>query len=436
MDQPRSATRREFIQQSALAAASIALPTFVPSRVLGRDGAVSPSEQIGLGVIGIGSRCTYDLRAMLGLPDVRCLAIADVQASRRDAGKQLVDTHYGNHDCTLYRDLRELLARDDIDAVLIATGDRWHAPASIMAAEAGKDVYSEKPCGLTIAYCQELADTFERTKRVFQAGTQRRSVPNFQQAAALAHSGKLGKIHTLVASVYRPELKNDWLPGEPTPPRDVVDWNLWLGTAPWRPYNSQYVAGRWRGYYDFDSGAKLLDWGAHTVDLCQWANQADDTMPIEYEPSARNITAHYANGVKLVLEFLDTPFGERPGWIQHLGTCPVRYIGDEGWVEVGDSGGIEVEPASLKGELAELPKKTVGLDVTAHSRNFFDCVKSRSATAANATVMRHSHIACHAAALSWILQRRLRLDPQTETFIDDDEANSLRSRPARDVWNA
>jgi predicted dehydrogenase len=372
---------------------------------------------------------------MLQWPDVQCVAIADVQASRRDAGKRLVDEHYKNQDCRLYRDFRELLDRKDIDAVLIATGDRWHAPASIMAAKAGKDVYSEKPCGLTIAYCQELADTMKSTGRVFQAGTQRRSVPNFQQAVALAHSGKLGKLHTLYASVYAPEIITSWLPGEPTPPRDRVDWNLWLGPAPWRPYNSKYVAGGWRGQYDFDSGAKLLDWGAHTVDLCQWANQADNTMPVEYEPSAKNITAHYANGVKLVLDFLETPFGERPGWIQRLGTCPVRFVADEGWVEVGDSGGIEVQPASLMKELPQLPKKTPGLDVTAHSRNFFDCIKSRNPTAANPQVMRHSHIACHAAALSWILNRKLKLDPEREMFIDDDEANSLRSRPARDPWN-
>ena len=146
-----------------------------------------------------------------------------------------------------------LEARPEIDAVLIATGDRWHAPASMLAAQAGKDVYSEKPCGLTIADCQNLADTINHFGRVFQAGTQRRSVPNFQQAVQLAHSGKLGKIHTLYASVYTPQIESQWLPGEPTPPRDVCDWNLWLGPAPWRPYNGKYVAGGWRGYYDFDS---------------------------------------------------------------------------------------------------------------------------------------------------------------------------------------
>jgi predicted dehydrogenase len=387
-------------------------------------------------VIGIGPRCTYDLKAMLGFADVRCLAIADVQASRRDAGKKLVDEHYGNQDLKLYRDFRELLDRKDIDAVLIATGDRWHAPAAILAAEAGKDIYCEKPCGLTIRLCQQLANTIKRTGRVFQAGTQRRSVPNFQQAIKLAHGGKLGKIHTLYASVYMPSLDNAWLPAEPTPPSELVDWNLWLGPAPWRPFNSQYVSGKWRGYWDFDSGAKLLDWGAHTVDLCQWANKADDTMPLEFEPHDNRIAAQYGNGVKLVLDFLKTPFGERPGWVQHLGTCPVRFVGDEGSVETGDSGEIEVSSAALKNELDQPgKKKVVGLDVSAHARNFFDCIRSREMPVANAQVMRRSHIACHAAALSWILQRPLKLDPAKEEFINDDEANGLRTRAARG-WDA
>jgi len=433
MNKQNQTSRREFLRRASTASAALSLPWIVSASVLGQPNYVAPSDKLTLGVIGIGPRCTYDLTAMLKLDDIQCVAIADVQASRRDAGKALVDQHYGNRDCKLYRDFRELLARDDIDTVIVATGDRWHAPASMMAAKAGKDVYSEKPCGLTIELCQQLADTMQQTGRVFQAGTQRRSVPNFQQAVRLAQSGKLGKIHTLYASVYMPSIDTTWLPGEPTPAPEVVDWNLWLGPAPWRPYNRKYVQGGWRGYWDFDSGAKLLDWGAHTVDLCQWANQADDTMPVEFEPAEKNVTARYANGVKLVLDFLETPFGQRPGWVQELGTCPVRFVGDEGWVETGDNGGIEVSPASLKKEV-EGYKKTVGLDVSAHARNFFDCVKSRGITNANPKVMRHSHIACHTAALAWLLKRKLTLDPVKEEFVGDAEANGLKSRPARDPW--
>jgi len=429
MQNSRSRTRRQFIKTAVAAAA---VPLIVSSSVLGRDGAVAPSNKITLGVIGIGPRCTYDLQAMLGLADVQCIAIADVQASRRDAGKALVDKHYGNSDCKLHRDFRELLDRKDIDAVIVATGDRWHATASMMAAKAGKDVYSEKPCGLTIELCQQLADTMKQTGRIFQAGTQRRSVPNFQQAVMLAQSGKLGKLQTLYASVYVPTLDNSWLPGEPTPPKETVDWNMWLGPAPWRPYNSKYVSGGWRGYYDFDSGARLLDWGAHTVDLCQWANGSDGTTPISFEPTESGITCMYANGVKLILDFLATPFGDRgPNWITRLGTCPVRFVGSEGSIETGDSGETVVSSDSLRSELKDAAGKVKGLDVTAHARNFFDCVKSRKPTVTNPEVMRNSHVACHAAAMAWMLKRKLNFDPAKQEFVDDFEANSLRSRSAR-----
>jgi predicted dehydrogenase len=430
------ATRRRFLQSSLAASTALAVPGFLPAHALGADGSVAPSERITLGIIGMGPRCTYDIKPMLEMPDVQCVTIADVQASRREAGKALVDQHYGNGNCTTVRDFREILDRKDIDAVLIATGDRWHAPASMMAAEAGKDVYSEKPCGLTIALCQQLDETIQRTGRIFQAGTQRRSVPNFIQAVQLAHSGKLGEIHTLVASVYIPSIRTEWLPGQPTPDPEIVDWNLWLGPAPWRQYNAGYVAGDWRGYWDFDSGARLLDWAAHTLDLCQWANRADDSMPIVYEPSETKITCGYANGVKVVLDFLKEPFGNRePNFITRLGTCPVRFVGDQGSVETGDSGEIVVRPESLAKQLPAQQQRVRGLDVSAHARNFFDSVKSRAPAVCNSSVMRHSHVACHAAALSWILGRKLQIDPATETFINDDEANRLRSRPARDPWS-
>ncbi len=436
MNLPANPNRRDFLLGAASITTAASVASILPARVLGREGKTAPSEKITLGIIGIGPRCTYDLTAMLKFEDVQCVAIADVQATRRDAGKLLVDKYYGNGDCKLYGDFRELLDRPDIDAVLIATGDRWHAAASMLAAKAGKDVYSEKPCGITIELCQELAETMHREERVFQAGTQRRSVPNFQKAVELAHSGKLGKLHTLHASIYRPVLDNTWLPGEPTPAKEIVDWNLWLGPAAWRPFNQKYANGRWRGQWDFDSGAKLLDWGAHTVDLCQWANKADDTMPIEYVPSDKNITCRYANGVKLILDFLDQPFGDRsPQYITRLGTCPVRFIGDEGWVETGDEGEIVVRPESLQKELPDAGKRVRGLDVSAHSRNFFDCIRSREKTVANPDVMRRSHIACHAAALAWVLGRPLKLDPVKEEFINDEEANHLRSRPARH-WRA
>jgi len=418
-------TRRRFLKTAT--AAAMTAPWIVPSSVLGRGGIVAPSERIILGGIGIRRRGEYVLSTMLPQPDVRFAAIADVRADRRAAVKAIADKHNGDDKCTMYRDFRELLARDDIDAMLIATGDRWHAPASMLAAEAGKDVYSEKPCAISIGLAGRLADCIQRTGRVFQAGTQRRSISNFIHAIQLARTGKLGKLHTLHASIYALSDNHHWLPAQPEPDPEVVDWNMWLGPAPWRPFNRAYVDGGWRGFHDFDSGAKLLDWGAHTLDLCQAANDADGTTPVEYEPidmpSDNAIACRYANGVKLILR--------RTGWLG-LGSCPVRFEGDEGWVETGDTGRIAVSLDSLR---TRLPAPTIaGTATQTHVRDFFNCVKSRGRTAANAGVMRKSHIACHAAAIAWKLGRKLKFDPVKEEFIGDEEANRMRSRSAREPW--
>lgn len=431
-------SRRKFVKSAAAAAAATSVfsrgSSVSKGSVRASEGVslVSASERVRLGVIGIGPRCRYVLGGMLQHSDVECVAIADVQDNRRGLGKKLVDKHYGNSKCELVDDFRVMLDRNDIDAVLIATGDRWHATASMLAAEAGKDIYSEKPCGITIDLCKRLSETIARTRRVFQAGTQRRSVANFKQAVKFVHDGKLGELKRLHATVYTPEMKTTWLAGQPTPTKDRVDWNMWLGPAPWRPFHQDYVDGRWRGYYDFDSGARLLDWGAHTVDICQWGNQSDNTIPTTYESDDSGVTATYDSGVTLRLHFLKTPFGERPGWVQSLGTCPVRFEGENGTVEVGDSGGIVFQPESLAKDLPKLPAKSSGLDVLSHSRNFLDCIKSRELPAANHIVMRRSHTAAHAAALSWILGRKLTMDPKTETFVNDAEANRLRKRPERD----
>ena len=422
--------RRAFLRRASAGLAALAAPAVVPSGVLGKDGAVAPSERIVLGAIGIGPRGRYVLGSMLREADVQFVAICDVQASRRNAVKAMADARYGNKDCATTRDLFELLARPDIDAVLVATGDRWHALASILCAKAGKDVYSEKPCGITIGDCQALADTMNRYGRVFQAGTQRRSIGNFQFAAHLARSGKLGKLHTVHASIYKLRIHYDWLPAEPEPPKDVVDWDRWLGPAPWRPFNRRYVRGGWRGYADFDSGATLLDWGAHTVDLCQWANDADTTTPVTYEPEGNNIIAQYANGVRLVMRV--GGFRGEGNWLG-LGTCPVRFEGDEGWVETGDSGSIALDPESLRSERKLFVLR--GTDPAHHTRNFLDCVKSRALTAAPPDVMRHSHIACHAAAIAWLLRRKVTFDPVKEAFVGDDEANRMRTRALRAPWH-
>ncbi|HZE17792.1 MAG TPA: Gfo/Idh/MocA family oxidoreductase, partial [Mycobacterium sp.] len=338
------------------------------------------------------------------------MAVCDVKADARGQAKLLVDGKYGNQDCAAYRDLFEVLDRKDIDAVLIATGDRWHGLASVLAVKAGKDVYSEKPVGVTMNECIEADEAVRRYGRVFTVGTQRRSIQNFRVAIALARSGKLGRLRTLHASVYYPQSDITSAPAEPQPDPDILDWDRWLGPAPWRPFNSRYVRGRgWQGFDDFTAAYVLMDWGAHTVDLCQAAAGADGTTPVEYIPSADNIVLRYADGLEVVMDFLHTPFGKlEPHYRTQMGTCPVRFEGDEGWVETGDNGDIIAHPESLAREVVNLRRSAAGTDPGSHVRNFFDCVKSRGPTNAGGPVMRSSHVACHAAGIAWRLGRTLR----------------------------
>jgi predicted dehydrogenase len=406
------------------------MPTIIPASVLGRNGNTAPSNRIVLGGIGIGPRGREDLKAFLSQADVQFVAVADVQKSRREIVRKMVDRHYGNEDCKAHRDMREILDRSDIDAVLITTGDRWHALGSIMAAKAGKDVYSEKPCAMTLQECQELDEAILGHSRVYQAGTQRRNVDNFRFASELARSGKLGKLHTVHAGIIAPENDQPPLPGEPEPDAEEIDWDRWLGPAPARPYNKRYVEGQWRGHEGLAAGFKILEWGSHTVDLCQWAADADGTAPIEYEADGGTINARYASGVKLVMRLAG--FNNEGKWLG-LGTCPVRFEGDAGWVEAGDHGKIITsDPALLA---AGKPTEMTGTDPSKHIRNFLDCVKSRAKPACNSTVARYGHVACHAAAIAWKLGRKLRFDPSTAAFVGDPAADAMRSHARRAPWN-
>ncbi len=416
-------TRRSFIKQTALLAG---MPAIIPASVLGQNGNVAPSNRIVLGGIGLGPRGREVLGAFLSQADVQFVAIADVQKARREIVRKTANRHYGNEDCKDYRDMREVLDRKDIDAVLIATGDRWHAPGSILAARAGKDVYSEKPCAMTIAECRELDEAILKNNRVYQAGTQRRNVDNFRFAYDLVKAGKLGKIHTVHAGIINPENDQPPLPGEPEPNPEEIDWDRWLGPAPARPYNKRYVEGQWRGHDGLAAGYKILEWGSHTVDLCQWAADADGTAPVEYEAQGGTINALYASGIKLVMRLAG--FSNEGNWLG-LGTCPVRFEGDKGWVEVGDHGKIAVsDPALLA---AGKPGEMAGSDPSKHVRDFLNCVKSRGKPACNSTVARYGHVACHAAAIAWKLGRKMRFNPATESFLNDPEADRMRSRERR-----
>jgi predicted dehydrogenase len=419
-------SRRRFLKTTlAATGAAVLAPTIIPSSALGRDGAVAPSERIVLGGIGIGNRGTYDLGCFLEQKDVQFAAVCDIKEARRSTIKRLADEKYGNQDCSTYRDFHELLARDDIDAVLIATGPNWHGTAAMYAARAGKDIYCEKPCTKNISQSLILAETMRRTGRVFQAGTQRRNLPHFAFACELARTGKLGKLKTVYAHPAGMQaMMSGWLPAENEPPREVIDWNTYLGPAAWRPFNAKLLDG-----FNFEKGGGLvgggvLEWGSHCVDLCQWAVGADNTAPVEYHPPKDGrMSAKYENGVELIIR--------EDGWIP-LGSCPVRFEGETGWVETGDSGKMVLSsPELLAGRtVAEID----GYPATFHVRDFLDCVKSRSLPKAHADAACYAHIACHAANIALALNRTLKYDLKKHEFIDDEQANRLRSEALREPW--
>ncbi len=420
-------SRRSFLKATATV---IGFPLIVPASVLGRGGAIAPSNRIVLGGVGIGPRGRKVLRPFLDQPDVKFVAVCDAQSERAEIVRRITNRHYKNEDCTTHRQMDEIYQRDDIDAVLIATSDRWHAPASIRAARAGKDIFCEKPCSMSIDESRELAEAVAQNQRVFQAGTQRRNVDNFRLACQLARTGKLGNLKALHAGIVRLGPYGKPLPAEPLPDSDVVDWDLWLGPAPERPFNQAYLRGRWREQEGLYASYGLPEWGSHTLDLCQWAADADATGPIEFEPDGVTIHATYASGIRLVMR--TAGFKNEGDWLG-LGTCPIRFEGDEGWVEAGDSGKIVASRDDLFGH--DTPEAMYGTNPAKHVREFIDSVKSRQAPSCNEKTTRHGHVACHAAAIAWKLGRKLRFDPVSETFIGDDEANSMRKVERREPYD-
>ncbi len=428
-------TRRQFLKRASLASAAVTVPTLIPGSALGLNGTVPPSERIVMAGMGIGSRGTHVMKWMLPEKDVQFVAICDAKRSSREAVKQVIDNHYGTKDCQSYPDMREFLAkRTDIDGLLIATGDRWHALASIMAMRAGKDVYSEKPSAMTIAEGRAVVETAKRYGRIYQTGTQRLSEGNFVFCIESALQGRLGKVHTAYAHIApwdAAEMRHDWLPAEPEPPKHEVDWDAWLGPCPWRPYNSAYVRGGWRGFYDFHTSC-IGEWGAHTFAQAQAGIGAGHLSAIEYQyvknDSGDGMVTRFANGTQMILSRGDKHWH---------GSCGMRFDGPEGWVSAAD--GYNKPEVSSPAMLADLNKVVADYSARtgrpmSHVRDFFNCVKSRRPTVADPSVMHHSMSTVHAANICMWLKRDLKFDPAKEQFIGDAEANCFLSRAMRAPW--
>ena len=437
MSSRATTSRRGFLKGTLAAGAACAFPYVVPASALGRDGAVAPSNRLAMGVIGCGGRGFSDLNWLLHEDGVRFVAVCDVQRAKRDRAKDAVDKAYGSADCATFRDFREMLeARKEIDALVIATGDRWHALAAMTCMRAGKDVYCEKPGILTIAEGQALIQAEKETGRIYQTGAQRASESNFIYMGELVRQGKLGKVHTVRAHLgYLPAWPrvNAALPAEPLPPRDELDWDLWLGPCPARPYNSAFLrpwpVPGWYTQYDFAGG--IPQWGSHTILQCQLDLGLADTSAVEYEYPADltrdGMTIRFANGLKLVAQL--------GGW---RGSCGVRYEGDEGWTACAD--GYErpdvSSPKLLEGFVETVKAYT---ERTGRPRNhvldFLQSVRTRKPARTPATVAYRTMTTNLAMDLCLDLKRNLKWDPAKVEFVGDDEANARRSRAMRAPWH-
>ncbi|OHB82757.1 MAG: hypothetical protein A2V98_21260 [Planctomycetes bacterium RBG_16_64_12] len=430
--------RRRFLSRTARVAA-LAVPVVIPASALGRAGRIAPSQRIVMGSIGVGTMGSADMHAFMSIPEAQVVAACDVKSTMRDRAKQAVDAHYGNADCAVYNDFRELLARDDIDAVSIATLDSWHVVHALAAVRAGKDLYVEKPLGMSIQQIKVLRNVVHRYGRVFQFGTQQRSSPEFRQACEIARNGRLGKIHTIKVGVHAGAAERSGLKTyTPEPVPDGLDYDLWLGPAPWAPYTTaRLVYPHWFHISDYSLGY-VSGWGIHHIDIAQWGGGTELTGPVEIEGSATfpyddalcdnplswDTRMKYASGVDLIFT------GAGPGFtgVRH----GITFEGPDGWVWV-NRGAIEAEPKSLLED--PFGPDDLRLPVSNfHQGNFLECVRTREKTIANIDVAVRSDTVCQLAWCAFQLRRKLRWDPEEEVFVNDPDANQRLIRPLRAPW--
>jgi len=406
-------------------------PTIVAGAALGLNGAVAASDRITVAAIGIGKRNQNNISKFLEESDVQMVAACDCFAERRQTGKRMIDSHYGNSDCKTYRFHEEVLERKDIDAVLIGTGDRWHALLSMISARAGKDIYCEKPYSMTIGEGRALVNTTKRYGTVWQCGTQRKSNPGYKFIRDVVANGRVGKLHTITTSFgasggWR---GNAFPKPEAAPSPETFDYNRWLGQAPWRPYSSDGVK-HWRLNWDTGAGP-IADMGAHYLETAQWAREDEFTGPAEFEGEAvfRNdggvnnipydyhVRASYPDGVRILMD---------------PGPKGLRFSGDKGWIHLSDIGGITAKPASVLEGLT--PPIAHWQIQTPHIRNFLDCMRSRKLTNSHPEIAQRVHTIIHCANLALRLGRRLQWNPKTERFVGDEAANNMLSRTMRAPW--
>jgi predicted dehydrogenase len=432
--------RRRFLAgTAALAGTAVGFPGIVSDSVLGLGGNVSANNRINMGMIGVGSMGSGHVRGFLSHQDVRVVAVCDVRQEFRVRAKRTVDIHYGDEQCAVYTDYRELLARSDLDAVLIAVPDHWHALIGVEAARQGKAIYYEKPMGRTVAEAKAVRQAVLQNRVVFQFGTQQRSGYNHRFACELVRTGRIGELHTIMIGSAEPYICPNQ-PEQPVPPG--FDYDMWLGPAPWAPYTFERCTRNWTLIYDYSLGCLSGAWGIHDVDIAQWALAADGTYPIEVEGtgifpsdglydtlSSWEVEHRYANGVKLIHMDMTTA-RKRASQFQLLWMA-MLFLGTEGWIFVGRQG-IHTYPEKLVRTIIGANESPFQRS-TDHRRDFLDAVRGPKATVSPIEAAVCSDVVCHQADVAVRLGRKLRWDPAAERF-DDEQANRLLHRAMRSPW--
>ncbi len=423
-------TRRQFCRRATTV---MAAPLILPASVLGLNGAVAPSNRIVFGCIGVGSRARHVMPSFLAQKDIVFAAVSDCRKDRLESAKAIMDAHYGNQDCRMYPDFIELLGRKEFDAVFIAMGDRWHTAASVYAARAGKDIYCEKPISMTVREGRALVDACRRYGTIYQAGTQRRSTGSYRFAVEMVRQGRIGRVHTVEMQVWTgPTVAHD----KPAPVPEGWDYDRWLGPVQWRPYVPGRVEGaNWNYFWDTGEGP-VIGMGCHYTDQMQWALERDHTGPVEFEgrctwpdpaqfmsetPVTAEVRCRYADGIVGAM-YSRGSFTERY----------IRYIGDEGWIQVDDeTDAVTAKPESILNLRAAGGSDWV--DAGDHVRNLLACIRSRRPTICHPEAAHRAQTICQAINIGLRLGRTLRWDPVRERF-DNEEANRMLWREPRSPW--
>ena len=470
-------TRRDFLGRAAAFSGAVATPWLIPAGARGADGNAAPSKRITVGLIGHGRMGRGHLHRLAGDRDVHVLAVCDVDGLRRDDAKHRVEQRYAARrssgtyrGCAAYNNYRELLARSDIDAVVIVTPDHWHSLQAIDAAKAGKDIYCEKPISITVRQGRRLVETVRRYGRIFQTGTQYRSIPTIRQVCEFVRAGGLGKVKqvfTLWTSLggffgaprfepYRHLMATE-KPAESYAPLDIVlpaepvpqglDWDLWVGPAPRRPYNRAYHTNPSPGVVPWafceDFGAASVTWHhSHSADVIQYALGMEQSGPVEFIHPGRGtyptLTCRYANGTLLHLvdnwQMVKDVYKAVPATARLAGNFGGVFVGQRGWVTSMSTGGpVQGGPEELFEEM-KLRTRQVNIGENNHHANWLECIRTRARPSCDEEIGHRAASLGHLIIIAHRLQRTLKWDPAKEQFLGDEAANRLCCRAMRAPW--